>query len=294
MAGLMALVVLDVMAVAWIGNGLKDQHVKNMRSANKFVTLASFGNTQTNNGSKVRRLYKAQKGKCFFCSKKTHYADGKNQRDSTATFDHLYDRRDIRRAVCSKGVLACRECNSRRGIDAVKNLYYDYSEIFDIRTLITKQKPNTQMNFTLTIGATPELQRVLEGFLTFLTSAKPIAVATEAPAAPVKTTKKATVKEEAKAETPEQPTVITIENVASGAVPTVAADVIEAENKIVEAALAAAAAVTLEEVRAAAYAKQQAGKKDGLKALLVKYDSQKVTGLKPEQYANFLKDVNAL
>lgn len=52
--------------------------------------------------------------------------------------------------------------------------------------------------------------------------------------------------------------------------------------------------VTLEQVRAAAQIKQQAGKRDGIKALLVEYDAKNVSTLAKEHYPEFLKKVQAL
>jgi len=52
--------------------------------------------------------------------------------------------------------------------------------------------------------------------------------------------------------------------------------------------------VTIEMVREAVQAKSLAGKKEAVKNLLTAFGVQRVTALKPEQYAEFLQKVNAL
>lgn len=53
-------------------------------------------------------------------------------------------------------------------------------------------------------------------------------------------------------------------------------------------------AVTLEMVRALLAQKNQEGKKEQVKALLHKYDSGKLSGVKPEDYPALLSDAEAL
>ena len=52
--------------------------------------------------------------------------------------------------------------------------------------------------------------------------------------------------------------------------------------------------VSIEEVRAALAAKTQAGKRREVKELLLKYDSGKLSGVKPENYAALMADAEAL
>lgn len=52
--------------------------------------------------------------------------------------------------------------------------------------------------------------------------------------------------------------------------------------------------VTLEMVRALLAQKNQEGKKEQVKALLHKYDSGKLSGVKPEDYPALLSDAEAL
>lgn len=53
-------------------------------------------------------------------------------------------------------------------------------------------------------------------------------------------------------------------------------------------------AITIEEVRAVLASKTQAGKRREVKELLMKYDSGKLSGVKPENYAALLADAEAL
>lgn len=52
--------------------------------------------------------------------------------------------------------------------------------------------------------------------------------------------------------------------------------------------------ISIEEVRAVLAAKTQAGKRKEVKELLLKYDSGKLSGVKPENYADLLADAEAL
>ena len=52
--------------------------------------------------------------------------------------------------------------------------------------------------------------------------------------------------------------------------------------------------ISIEEVRAVLAAKTQAGKRREVKELLLKYDSGKLCGVKPENYAALMADAEAL
>ena len=52
--------------------------------------------------------------------------------------------------------------------------------------------------------------------------------------------------------------------------------------------------ISIEEVRAVLAAKTQAGKRREVKELLLKYDSGKLSGVKPENYTALLADAEAL
>lgn len=52
--------------------------------------------------------------------------------------------------------------------------------------------------------------------------------------------------------------------------------------------------VTIKDVRAVLAAKSQDGKTKEVKALLMKYDAGKLSGVKPEDYAALLKEAEAL
>jgi len=52
--------------------------------------------------------------------------------------------------------------------------------------------------------------------------------------------------------------------------------------------------VSIEDVRAVLASKTQAGKRKEVKELLLKYDSGKLSGVKPEDYAALLADAEAL
>lgn len=52
--------------------------------------------------------------------------------------------------------------------------------------------------------------------------------------------------------------------------------------------------ITIEQVRAAMSAKSDDGKTAQVKALLLKYDAGKLSGVKPEDYADLLREVEAL
>ena len=52
--------------------------------------------------------------------------------------------------------------------------------------------------------------------------------------------------------------------------------------------------ISIEEVRAVLAVKTQAGKRREVKELLLKYDSGKLSGVKPENYAALMADAEAL
>ena len=52
--------------------------------------------------------------------------------------------------------------------------------------------------------------------------------------------------------------------------------------------------ITIEQVRAVMSAKSDEGKTAQVKALLMKYDAGKLSGVKPEDYADLLQEVEAL
>ena len=52
--------------------------------------------------------------------------------------------------------------------------------------------------------------------------------------------------------------------------------------------------ISIEEVRAVLAAKTQAGKRREVKELLLKYDSGKLSGVKPENYAALMADAETL
>ena len=52
--------------------------------------------------------------------------------------------------------------------------------------------------------------------------------------------------------------------------------------------------ISIEDVRAVLAAKTQAGKRREVKELLLKYDSGKLSGVKPENYAALMADAEAL
>ena len=52
--------------------------------------------------------------------------------------------------------------------------------------------------------------------------------------------------------------------------------------------------ITIEQVRAVMSAKSNEGKTAQVKALLMKYDAGKLSGVKPEDYADLLREVEAL
>lgn len=68
----------------------------------------------------------------------------------------------------------------------------------------------------------------------------------------------------------------------------------EAAAPEIPAAPAEAPAVTIEDVRAVLSAKMEAGKRKEVKALLMKYDSGKLSGVKPEDYAALKAEAEAL
>lgn len=53
-------------------------------------------------------------------------------------------------------------------------------------------------------------------------------------------------------------------------------------------------AISIEEIRAVLASKAQAGKRREVKELLLKYDSGKLSGVKPEDYAALMADAEAL
>lgn len=68
----------------------------------------------------------------------------------------------------------------------------------------------------------------------------------------------------------------------------------DATDKPVPQAEAQEKKITIEEVRAVLAAKSQDGKRKEVKDLLLKYDSGKLSGVKPEDYPALLADAEAL
>lgn len=68
----------------------------------------------------------------------------------------------------------------------------------------------------------------------------------------------------------------------------------DATDKPVPTAEAEEKKITIEEVRAVLAAKSQDGKRKEVKDLLLKYDSGKLSGVKPEDYPALLADAEAL
>lgn len=68
----------------------------------------------------------------------------------------------------------------------------------------------------------------------------------------------------------------------------------EATDKPAPQAEAKEKKITIEEVRAVLAAKSQDGKRKEVKDLLLKYDSGKLSGVKPEDYPALLADAEAL
>lgn len=68
----------------------------------------------------------------------------------------------------------------------------------------------------------------------------------------------------------------------------------EATDKLSPQAEAEEKKITIEEVRAVLAAKSQDGKRKEVKDLLLKYDSGKLSGVKPEDYPALLADAEAL
>jgi hypothetical protein len=69
-----------------------------------------------------RKLYRLQNGRCWWCGEQMIYPDGRKYRHPPkllATIEHLDSRLSGRRGAfgskCERTVLACRECNHRRG-----------------------------------------------------------------------------------------------------------------------------------------------------------------------------------
>lgn len=122
------------------------------------------------------------------------------------------------------------------------------------------------MNITLTIDVKPEVLSLLKEFLQLLSANAP---ATAQKKAEPKASGKAmeVVKDEKEPAATETPAL---------------------------ASKSEGAVITLEQVRAAAQAKQQEGKREGIKALLVEFDAKNVSTLSKEHYPTFLKKVQAL
>jgi 5-methylcytosine-specific restriction endonuclease McrA len=81
---------------------------------------------KSNNRRRVRRLWSFCKN-CYWCGKETKLqVSGEGRANSdTATFDHLYHRSNPLRKTKAgtEGVLACYECNQKRGIEEERKTY---------------------------------------------------------------------------------------------------------------------------------------------------------------------------
>lgn len=104
-------------------------------------------------GKTLRMLFDKHNGRCFYCNCKTklgcifgmrHIEIPKN----AATIEHVYCRRDIRRCLENKLVLACYKCNQEKNNEFNAN-YKEWNEgifVFDIREFLNKKNENDNSN----------------------------------------------------------------------------------------------------------------------------------------------------
>ena len=85
------------------------------------------------NGVKVRKmkikLFIKSKGRCAYCHCKVIIPEplhGGIQFKNTATLDHVYQKWDIRRAICKDVVLCCFKCNQERNHEDMENVLSNY------------------------------------------------------------------------------------------------------------------------------------------------------------------------
>lgn len=86
-------------------------------------------------GSRRKNLYQKFEGKCYWCKREVFLApQRKNPPPNLATIDHIYHKRSPHRREPEGGkvVLACFECNHRRG--------EEHSKIYSIRLPVLNNK----------------------------------------------------------------------------------------------------------------------------------------------------------
>lgn len=124
---------------------------------------------RTRRAKRRRQLFKRQKGKCFWCPTQMVLVEGehlKHQPANLATIDHLHDRfhplrgTDNHRGL-QRWVLACHECNQRRG----KEMYAKHVPIEEQRQR-SKRTPDPVVPHHMNAPAVAELQRMHDEALT--------------------------------------------------------------------------------------------------------------------------------
>lgn len=109
----------------------------------------SFGKNV--NKSKKRnmliKLYREQNKRCFYCNKRTMMPPSEKLWDGDlpkclATIEHVYHKRDIRRTIENKIVMACYKCNQNKN-DEYCMFYKSFETsqtVIDIRRLLRYSK----------------------------------------------------------------------------------------------------------------------------------------------------------
>ena len=75
---------------------------------------------------------------CHWCKTEVFRGEGSNLKDNTATVDHIYDIKDIRRYLVSEEentVVSCHKCNQERNVEEVNKRRYIFNRT-DIIKLI--------------------------------------------------------------------------------------------------------------------------------------------------------------
>ena len=102
----------------------KSQHKKNRALLNRVFTESKHNSKQVD---------------CHWCKEsvfRNAENGGKKQKKNTATVDHIYDRRDLRRYLVTEEentVIACYGCNQKRNDESIQGRKYVFNEqIIDI------------------------------------------------------------------------------------------------------------------------------------------------------------------
>lgn len=113
-------------------------------------STTKYSSMNTNAGKRIRRLYREQKGNCFYCGRKVKLAYNDLEDKRKATIEHIYPKNDIRRLLFkgSNGpvVLACYGCNQKMNKRFERSIFKDSKGKWEPYLIGILHHPETELN----------------------------------------------------------------------------------------------------------------------------------------------------